>query len=195
MAFLLHISRLIDRANEKVGCAVYWLVLAAVLISSLNAVVRYVFNVSSNAWLELQWYLFSAVFLLCAGYAHLHNEHIRIDIVVGEFSPRTRAWIDILGGLFFLLPMAVLIFLLSLPFVMDSVVRQEMSSDAGGLIRWPVKLLLPIGFALLILQGISEIVKRIGFLAGRCSDPGANLRSSGNIPDGHATKPKALTLG
>lgn len=183
MAFLLHISRLIDRANEKVGRAVYWLVLAAVLISSLNAIVRYVFNISSNAWLELQWYLFSAVFLLCAGYAHLHNEHIRIDIFVGQFTPRVRTWIDILGGLFFLLPMAILIFWLSLPMVADSFVRQEMSGDAGGLIRWPVKLLLPIGFALLILQGVSEIVKRVGFLIGRRDDPAAKFRTPGNFPD------------
>ena len=191
MDLLLHISRLIDRANEKVGRAVYWLVLAAVLISSINAVVRYAVNVSSNAWLELQWYLFSAVFLLCAGYAHMHNEHIRIDIVVGRFSPRVRTWIDILGGLFFLLPMAVLIFWLSVPFVTDSVVRQEMSADAGGLIRWPVKLILPIGFALLILQGVSEIVKRVGFLTGMCGDPAVKLRSSGNFSDEQAVKPRA----
>ena len=173
MDFLLHVSRLIDYANEKVGRAVYWLVLAAVLISSLNAVVRYAFNVSSNAWLELQWYLFSAVFLLSAGYTHLRNEHIRIDIVITRFSLRVRAWIDILGGIFFLLPMAILIFWLSLPFVMESFVRQEMSTDAGGLLRSPVKLLLPIGFALLILQGFSEIVKRIGFLLGKRGDPAA----------------------
>lgn len=181
MDFLLHASRLIDRTSEKVGRVVYWLVLAAVLISSFNAVIRYVFSISSNAWLELQWYLYSAVFLLCAGYTHLRNAHIRIDVVINGFSPRTRTWIDILGGVFFLLPMAILIFWLSVPFVMESFIRQEMSTDAGGLLRLPVKLLLPIGFALLILQGISEIVKRIGFLAGRCGDPTAGFHTSENL--------------
>ena len=171
MKILLGISGLIDRLNTVVGRSVIWLVLLTVLISSGNAVVRYAFNASSNAWLEVQWYLFSAVFLLNAGYTLLRNEHIRIDVVTGRFSPRIQAWIDIVGGLFFLLPMAVMILWLSWPMVIDSFLRGEMSSDAGGLLRWPVKILIPIGFILLVLQGVSETIKRIAFLAGMGPDP------------------------
>lgn len=171
MTILLGISRLIDRINRLIGGSVIWLVLLMVIISAGNAVIRYAFNISSNAWLEVQWYLFSAVFLLCAGFTLLKNEHIRIDVVTGRFSPRVQAWIDILGGLFFLLPMAVLILWLSWPMVVDSYVRGEMSSDAGGLLRWPVKILIPIGFVLLALQGVSETIKRIAYLAGAAPDP------------------------
>jgi TRAP-type mannitol/chloroaromatic compound transport system permease small subunit len=174
VAFLLRVSALIDALNDRIGRTVYWLILAMVLVSSGNAVVRYVFDKSSNAWLELQWYLFSAVFLLGAGYTLLNNEHVRIDIINGRLSPRTRAWIDLLGGLFFLLPMALLIMWLSWPVFIESYTRHEFSSDAGGLLRWPVKLLIPVGFLLLVLQGISEIIKRAAFLAGLIPDPGAN---------------------
>lgn len=183
MTFLLRISRLIDLLNEGIGKTVYWLILAAVVVSATNATIRYSLNTSSNAWLELQWYLFATVFLLAAGYTLLRNEHIRIDIIIGRFSPRTRTWVDILGGLFFLLPMAMIIFWLSWPMFLESFRIQEASTDAGGLIRWPAKLLVPIGFGLLILQGLSEIVKRVGFLMGKCEDPAARFHAHGNLPD------------
>ena len=170
MGVLLRLSRAIDWLNEQVGHLVYWLVLAAVVVSAGNAVVRYTFDMSSNAWLELQWYLFSAVFLLAAGYTLLHNEHVRIDVIYGHLSPRMRAWIDLLGSVFFLLPMALIIMVLSWPIVVESIERNEYSSDAGGLLRWPVKILIPIGFFLLVLQGVSEIIKRIGFLSGHIPD-------------------------
>ena len=143
MKTLLALSRLIDALNEHVGRLAYWLVLAAVVVSAGNATVRYAFNLSSNAWLEIQWYLFSAVFLLCAGYTLLHNEHIRIDVIAGRLSRRAQTWIDIFGCVFFLLPMAVIIMWLSWPMFMDSYVRHEISGDAGGLVRWWVKLLDP----------------------------------------------------
>jgi TRAP-type mannitol/chloroaromatic compound transport system permease small subunit len=165
------LSRAIDALNRLVGHAVYWLILAMVLVSAGNAVFRYLFDLSSNAWLELQWYLFSAVFLLAAGYALLHNEHVRIDVIFGHLPPRVRAGIDIFGGVFFLLPMAVMIMILSWPVFVESYRLGEYSSDAGGLLRWPVKLLIPLGFLLLALQGVSEIVKRIAFLLGRLPDP------------------------
>lgn len=166
MRVLLATARLIDATNDRVGRAAAWLVLVAVLVSAGNALMRYTFNLSSNAWLELQWYLFSAVFLLAAGYALLNHAHVRIDILYARWSPRTRAWIDILGTVFFLMPMALLILYFSWPMFMQSYLGHEISSDAGGLLRWPVKLLIPTGFALLVLQGLSEIVKRAAFLAG-----------------------------
>jgi TRAP-type mannitol/chloroaromatic compound transport system permease small subunit len=171
VAFLLRISRAIDALNEAIGHLVYWAVLAAVLVSAGNASVRYALDTSSNAWLELQWYLFSAVFLLCSGYTLLHNQHVRIDVVHGHLPRRVRAWIDLLGSLLFLLPMAIVIMVLSWPLVVDSYARHEYSSDAGGLLRWPVKLLIPVGFLLLAAQGVSEIIKRAAFLLGRIGDP------------------------
>lgn len=181
MQFLLRVSRAIDALNAAVGRAVYWLVLIAVLISSGNAVSRYSLNLSSNAWLEIQWYLFSAVFLLCAGYTLLRNEHIRIDIVVGHLSPRAQAWIDVIGGIFFLLPMAIIILWLSWPMFLDSYLRNEMSANAGGLIVWPVKILVPIGFLLLTIQGLSELIKRIAFLTGHIDQPGEKIPSSHSV--------------
>lgn len=175
MSALLSLSRLIDAVNSTVGKLVSWLVLVAVVVSAGNATVRYLFNNSSNAWLELQWYLFSAVFLLCAGYTLLRNEHIRIDIVVGRFSRRTQCWVDIIGALVFLLPMAGIILYLSFPVVWDSYHIHEMSGNAGGLLRWPVKILLPIGFILLILQAFSELIKRVAFLAGLTDEPGEKM--------------------
>lgn len=169
---LLAASRLIDAVNERIGKAVGWLILLAVVISTVNALVRYTFDSSSNAWLEAQWYLFSTVFLLAAGYTLQRNEHVRIDVVVGRFSPRVKAWIDILGTIFFLLPMSLIIMKLSWPMVVESYVRVEMSSDAGGLLRWPVKLMIPLGFLLLSLQGLSELIKRVAFLMGMIPDPG-----------------------
>ena len=174
MRFLLGLSRGIDWINQRVGWLARWAILVSVLISAGNALVRYSLSTSSNAWLEIQWYLFSAVFLLCAGYTLLRNEHVRIDVVSGRFSPRTRAWIDVIGTVFFLLPMAVIILWLSWPFVLESYRRGEISGDAGGLIRWPVKLLMPIGFTLLVAQGISELIKRVAFLLGLIPDPAAH---------------------
>jgi TRAP-type mannitol/chloroaromatic compound transport system permease small subunit len=171
LKFLLRASALIDALNKSVGHAIYWLVLLAVLVSAGNASIRYAFNISSNAWLEVQWYLFSAIFLLCSGYTLLRNEHVRIDILSGRMSRRTQAWIDVIGNTLFLLPMSVIILWLSWPMVVDSYVRHEMSSDAGGLLRWPVKILIPIGFLLLSLQGVSELIKRIAFLMGLAPDP------------------------
>jgi len=169
---LLWFSRIVDAVNASVGKTISWLVLVAVLVGSGNATVRYALDTSSNAWLELQWYLYSAVFLLCSGYTLGRNEHIRIDIINNRLPPRVRAWIDLFGGVFFLLPMALIILWLSIPMVEDSIVRHEISADAGGLLRWPVKILIPIAFALLALQGVSEIIKRIAFLRGLIPDPG-----------------------
>lgn len=171
MKFLLSLSRSIDVLNNFVGRTVYWLVLVSVLVSAGNATVRYALNTSSNAWLEIQWYLFSAVFLLCAGYTLLHNEHIRIDVIYGRFTRRTQVWIDLFGTAFFLLPMALIIMALSWPMFMDSYTRGEISGDAGGLIRWPVKLLIPAGFFLLSVQGLSELIKRVAWLCGLAPDP------------------------
>lgn len=171
MQYFLAFSRLIDRLNERVGQTVYWMVLAAVLVSSGNAVVRYIFDYSSNAWLELQWYLYSSFFLIGAGYTLLRNEHVRIDIINSRLSPRTRAWIDLLGGLFFLLPIAVLIMVLAWPVFTESFTLHETSPSANGLLRWPVKLMIPVGFLLLALQGLSEIIKRAAFLMNLIPDP------------------------
>lgn len=171
MQAMLKLARLIDALNDRVGRTVYWLVLAMVLLSAGNAIVRKVFDWSSNSLLEGQWYLFSAVFLLCAGYALLRNQHVRIDIITGRFSPKTQAWVDILGTIFFLMPMAILIMTLSWPYFMRAYTDHEISGSAGGLILWPARLLLPIGFALLVLQGLSELMKRIAFVAGKGPDP------------------------
>jgi TRAP-type mannitol/chloroaromatic compound transport system permease small subunit len=167
LTFLLGLSRGIDRLNNAVGQAVKWLVLAASLLSAGNAVTRYGFDLSSNAWLELQWYLFALIFLLGAGYTHLHNGHVHIDVLYGRFCPRKRAWIDLLGGLLFLLPLAGLVGWLGWLAFQNAWVIGETSPDAGGLLRWPIKLAIPLGFGLLFLQGVSECIKRAAFLAGR----------------------------
>ena len=166
MSSLLSLSRFIDAINEKIGLAISWALLLAVLICSGNALVRYIFNSSSNAWLEIQWYLFGAIFLLASAYTLKRNEHVRIDVVVGRFSKRTQVWIDVFGFIFFLLPATLLILYFSIPFAYESIRNQEVSSNAGGLIIWPAKTLIPVGFFLLTLQGISELIKRIGFLMG-----------------------------
>lgn len=171
LKLLRHISFVIDGVNRRIGRAITWLVLVSVIISSGNAIFRYVLSMSSNAWLELQWYLFSAIVLLCSGYTLLNNEHVRIDVLANRLSPRVRAWIDIICGLFFLLPICAVVGGLSWPMFLDSFVRHELSGDAGGLLRWPVKLLLPFGFFLLAAQGFSEIVKRLAFLRGIAPDP------------------------
>ena len=175
MKTLLALAHGIDKLNEKIGQAVYWLVLAAVFISAANAVVRKAFDMSSNAYLEVQWYLFSAIFLLCAGYTLLRNEHIRIDVIAGRLSRRTQTWIDILGTLFFLFPMVGLILYEAWPWFVRTWQSGEVSPSAGGLVLWPAKILLPVGFGLLFLQGMSELVKRIAFLQGAGPDPSEKI--------------------
>ena len=171
MNALLALSRAIDALNERVGRTVCWLVLVAVLISAANAVVRKTFNVSSNSFLEIQWYLFSVVFLFCAGYTLLRNQHVRIDVIAGRLSPQAQAWIDILGTIFFLMPMALTIMWLSWPVFVEAYQRHEVSTNAGGLIIWPARLIVPIGFFLLVIQGLSELIKRVAFLLGMIPDP------------------------
>jgi TRAP-type mannitol/chloroaromatic compound transport system permease small subunit len=169
---LLPLSRWIDRLNEFVGRWVSWLVLAAVLISAANAVVRKAFDMSSNAFLEVQWYLFAAIFLLAAGYTLLRQEHVRIDVILGRFQRHTQVKVEIFGLLVFLLPFAIIVVDLVMPLVVRAYVSGEMSSSAGGLIRWPVFALVPIGFTLLALQAVSELIKRFAFLKGLVDDPG-----------------------
>ena len=176
MTLLLKLSRLIDWINERVGKAAFWLVLVMTLISAGNASYRFVFHDSSNGLLEIQWYLLAAVFLLCSPYTLQKNEHVRIDVLSGKLSPRGLAVIDIIGTIFFLLPMVVAVLWLSLPLVAESYKINEYSANAGGLIRWPVKILLPIGFTLLALQGVSELIKRIAFLMGMIDDPNSKAK-------------------
>lgn len=166
MGSLLMLSRLIDRINGFVGRNVSWLVLAAVLISAGNATIRKAFDMSSNAWLEVQWYLFGAVFMLAAGYTLRKNEHVRIDVIAGNLSKRTRDWIDLLGHFFFLLPFCFMMTYLAWPFFWRSFQSGEMSSNAGGLIIWPAKLSILVGFILLTAQAFSEIIKRIAIIRG-----------------------------
>ena len=171
MKALLSVSRAIDALNNRVGQSIYWLILIAVLVSAGNAVVRYSLNTSSNAWLEIQWYLFSAVFLFGAGYTLLHGQHVRIDIISNRLSKKAQMWIDILGTVLFLFPMAITIMWLSWPVFVQAYERHEVSTNAGGLIVWPARLMVPIGFFLLILQGLSELIKRVAFLRGLIPDP------------------------
>lgn len=166
MNTLLRLARGIDRLNEIVGRGVAWLGLAAVLICAAAASARYALNLGSNAWLEIQWYLNSAVFLLVAAYALKRNDHVRIDAIAGKLPPRFLAWIDIVGGIFALLPAMIIIAWYSWPSLANSFRINEYSSDPGGLIRWPVRLLIPVAFSLIALQGVSEIIKRVGFLKG-----------------------------
>lgn len=171
MKGLLAFSRAVDWLNEHIGRIVYWGVLIMVLVSAANATSRYALNMASNAWLELQWYLFALVFLMCSGYTLLHNEHIRIDVVSSHLSRRTQVWIDVFGFVFFLLPMSIFVTWLSWPVFMNAWTSGEVSGSAGGLIRWPVRLLVPAGFFVLSLQGASELIKRIAFLRGLIPDP------------------------
>jgi TRAP-type mannitol/chloroaromatic compound transport system permease small subunit len=168
---LLALSRAIDAFTERVGRVVYWLILIVVLISAANATVRKAFNYSSNAYLEIQWYLFSVIFLFGAGYTLLRDDHVRIDIIQGRLSPRAKNWIDVIGIVLFLWPMSLIIMWLAWPVFVDSYVRHEVSTNAGGLIIWPARLMVPVGFALLLMQSVSELIKRIAFLAGRIHDP------------------------
>ena len=158
------LSRWIDRLNEEFGTIANWLVLLACLISAGNAASRYLFSASSNAWLEIQWYMFAGMVLLGAPYTLKMNEHVRVDLVYGMVSDRTRIWIDIVCGFLFLLPICVILTYFTWPWFVESWQIGEISSNAGGLVRWPVKLMLPIGFGLMALQGVSEIIKRIAAL-------------------------------
>jgi TRAP-type mannitol/chloroaromatic compound transport system permease small subunit len=171
MGGLLALSRGIDRLNEFIGKWVGWLILGAILVSATNAVIRKAFNMSSNAWLELQWYLFGAAFLLAAAYTLKQNEHIRIDIIYGLFSRRKQHWIDLFGHVFFLMPFVLLMLYYFVPYFLLSYRSGEVSSSAGGLVIWPAKLMLLIGFFLLALQGISEIIKKIAVMRGDMQDP------------------------
>ena len=171
MTFLLTLSKRIDQFSEWVGRWIAWLVLFAVLISAGNAVSRKAFNMSSNAFLEIQWYLFAGVFLLASGYPLRRQEHVKIDVISGRFSKRTQIWIEVVGICVFLFPFIFMIIKLAMPLVINAFVTQEMSSNAGGLIRWPVFALLPAGMFLLGLQGVSELIKRVAFLQGLIPDP------------------------
>lgn len=180
---MLALSRAIDALNRWTGAIIIWFVLAAVLISAGNAVLRKAFSIGSNAYLELQWYLFSAVFMLGAGYTFLRNAHVRIDFVSTRLSPRARNWIDIVGIVVFLVPLTLMMIVLSWPLVVNAWVSGEMSQNAGGLVRWPVYALLPAGMALLLAQALSELVKRVAFLRGIGAD---------SIPEEHDPVAAAL---
>jgi TRAP-type mannitol/chloroaromatic compound transport system permease small subunit len=171
MRALLKVSSAIDWLNAQVGRWVIWLILGSTVISGINASVRKAFNVSSNAYLEVQWYLFAAAFLLASGYTLLNGEHVKIDVLYGRLSKRTQMWIDVLGFTFFLTPMCLVVLIFGVPFFLQGFHSGEMSSNAGGLIRWPVYLMMPLGFALLLLQGWSELIKRVAFLRGLIPDP------------------------
>jgi TRAP-type mannitol/chloroaromatic compound transport system permease small subunit len=171
MQFLLSLSRGIDRFSEWIGKSVAWFVLFAVVISAVNAIIRRGFNMSSNAFLEIQWYLFAAVFLLASGYTMMRQEHVKIDVLSGRFSKRTQIWIDIIGICCFLFPFVYMVIKLAMPLVINAYDIGEMSSNAGGLIRWPVYALLPLGLLFLGMQGVSELIKRVAFLQGLVPDP------------------------
>lgn len=173
MQALLALCRVVDAVTERIGRAIGWLLLAAVLISTVNAIVRKAFSMSSNAYLEAQWYLFAAVFLLGAGYVFLHDQHVRIDVLSGRFSRRVQVAIDVGGILLFLLPLCVFIAWTALPSVITAYETGEVSANPGGLIRWPLYVLVPVGFVLLALQALSELFKRIAFLTGAGPDPHA----------------------
>ncbi|MEI6599128.1 MAG: TRAP transporter small permease subunit [Comamonadaceae bacterium] len=171
MQALLKISKAVDWLNSQVGKHVIWLILASTVISAVNATVRKAFNVSSNAYLEVQWYLFAASFLLASAYTLLNGEHVKIDVIYSRWSKRVQIWIDLLGFTFFLLPFCAAVLWFSIPFFLQGYRSNEVSPSAGGLILWPVYAMMPLGFFLLMLQGISELIKRIAFLQGRIPDP------------------------
>lgn len=171
MTATLAIARVIDRANEFIGKSVSWLILVSILVSAINAIIRKAFNVSSNAWLELQWYLFGAAFMLAAAYTLKQNEHIRIDVVYGWFSRRVQHWIDLIGHILFLMPFALLMVYFFVPYTLFSFHTGEVSTNSGGLIVWPAKAILLVGFTLLATQGVSEIIKKIAVMRGIIEDP------------------------
>jgi len=163
---LLAFTDVIDRATEWLGQWLKWLVLFSSLISAFNALMRYTIHYSSNAWLEIQWYMFGAMFLLAAGYALKHEEHVRVDVFFSRMTPKQQAWLDVFGGIFFLMPMALIIAWMSIPMVRNSIQINEMSSDPGGLLRWPIKIVIPLGFVLLAIQGVAEIIKKFAVATG-----------------------------
>lgn len=171
MGGLLALARVIDRINEFVARWISWLILVSILVSAGNAIIRKAFNISSNAWLELQWYLFGAAFMLAAAYTLKQNEHIRIDVVYGMFSRRVQHWIDLFGHVFFLMPFTLLMVYFFVPYTLLSFRNQEVSNNSGGLILWPAKAILLVGFTLLAIQGISEIIKKIAVMRGIIDDP------------------------
>lgn len=171
MHALLKFSKAVDWLNSQVGKHVIWLILASTVISAVNAIVRKAFNVGSNAFLEVQWYLFAGTFLLTAAFTLLNGEHVKIDVVYTHFSKRKQMWIDIFGFAFFLTPFCLAILWYGVPFFLKGYQTGEVSSNAGGLIRWPVYALIPMGFTLLLLQGWSELIKRLAFLQGLIEDP------------------------
>lgn len=171
MNALLKFSAGVDALNGFVGRHVKWLILAAVLVSAGNATTRYLFNFASNAMLELQWYLYAAVFTLAAGYVLKVNEHVRIDVMSQRLTPRNRNWIDFWGFLIFVLPVTLYITLQSIPNLIETIENQEVSQNAGGLLRWPVRLMIPVGFGLLFVQAVSELIKRWAYLKGLIEDP------------------------
>ena len=171
MQGLLALSRAIDRLNEIIGKTVMWAIFVAILVSAANAVVRKVFNTSSNSWLELQWYLFGAAFMLAAAYTLKQNEHIRIDIFYGTRSRRTQHWIDLFGHVLFLMPFVVLMAWMMVPYAWQAWKIGQVSTNAGGLMIWPARAILAAGFILLVLQGISEIIKKIEVMQGLIEDP------------------------
>jgi TRAP-type mannitol/chloroaromatic compound transport system permease small subunit len=173
MQSLLALSRSIDAITEKLGRALCWLLLAAVVISTVNAITRKAFNLSSNAYLEAQWYLFAVTFMLGAGYVFLHDQHVRIDVLSSKLKRKTQIKIDVAGIVFFLLPLCVFVVWTSLPSVMTAIQTKEVSASPGGLIRWPLYMLVPLGFSLLAIQSLSELFKRIAFLTGHGPDPHA----------------------
>jgi TRAP-type mannitol/chloroaromatic compound transport system permease small subunit len=173
MNALLAFCRIVDRITDRIGHAVCWLLLAAVVVSTANAIFRKAFNMSSNAYLEAQWYMFAAIFMLGAGYVFLHDQHVRIDVLAGKLSRRKQVWIDVVGITVFLLPLCGFIIWTSLPSLMTAWNTQEVSANPGGLIRWPLYALVPVGFALLALQSVSELFKRVAFLTGHGPDPHA----------------------
>jgi TRAP-type mannitol/chloroaromatic compound transport system permease small subunit len=177
MRGFLKFSNAVDWLNAQVGKWVIWLILGSTLISAVNAMVRKAFNTSSNAYLEVQWYLFAAAFLLAAGYTLLQGEHVKIDVISSRLSKRKQIWIDVFGFTFFLLPMCIVVLYYGIPFFLQGFRSGEMSSNAGGLIRWPVYLLMPAGFALLLLQAVSELIKRVAFLQGLIPDPTAKVQA------------------
>lgn len=171
MRALLKFSNAVDWLNTQIGKHVIWLILASTVISGINAVVRKLFNVSSNAYLEVQWYLFAGSFLIAAGYTLLQNEHVRIDVISSRLSKRGQIWMDIFGFVVFLTPFCIAVLYYGTPFFLRGYQSGEMSNNAGGLIRWPVYAMIPLGFTLLLLQGWSELIKRVAFLQGLIEDP------------------------
>ena len=166
MRYLLVFTDAVDWLTEQIGQWLKWLVLLSSLISAFNALMRYTIHYSSNAWLEIQWYMFGAMFLLAAGYALKHEEHVRVDVFFSKMKPRQQAWLDVFGGIFFLMPMAVIIAWMSIPMVVNSFRIMEHSSDPGGLLRWPIKIMIPLGFVFLAIQGVAEIIKKYAVATG-----------------------------